>query len=120
MLEYPYPIQISDKALKLLCAHHYPGNIRQLQNIVERLVVTSDNNRIDETLTADILAREPTLKVNAAPESGSHTQPANMEKTEQRLILSTLRQLHGNKAATCKALGISKSTLWRKLKKYEL
>ncbi|MEO1772297.1 sigma 54-interacting transcriptional regulator [Candidatus Enterococcus ferrettii] len=110
------PLKISSSAIQLLTAYEFPGNIRQLENIVERLIVLCENATIDDKLTRTIIASEPQLKkqIEFFPSSTS------LPEAERELITRTLIRFNNNKTLTAKELQISKSTLWRKIKLYQL
>ena len=109
------PLKISSSAIQLLSTYEFPGNIRQLENITERLVVLSENATIDDELVRDILNNEPRLK-KVIPANEATSIPEN----EKELIARTLIRFNNNKTLTAKELKISKSTLWRKIKRYHL
>ncbi|MEX0718201.1 MAG: sigma 54-interacting transcriptional regulator [Planctomycetaceae bacterium] len=108
------------EALDALMAHDWPGNIRQLQNTVERAVILCAG----ELVQADDI-RLSTLGVES---SGAVEPPAGEEEyrqvplavLEQRHILATLEQTNWNKSRAAQILGIERSTLDRKLKRYEV
>jgi DNA-binding NtrC family response regulator len=99
-------------AKQRLCVYPWPGNVRELRNTVESLVVTV---RGEEITQKDL----PPMMV---PESGSYTLFVPMgrplDEVERRYILRTLEMLNGNKARTAQVLGISKKTLYRRLREY--
>lgn len=109
------PLKISSSAIQLLSTYEFPGNIRQLENITERLVVLSESATIDDELVRDILNNEPRLK-KVIPANEATSIPEN----EKELIARTLIRFNNNKTLTAKELKISKSTLWRKIKRYHL
>jgi two-component system NtrC family response regulator/two-component system response regulator HydG len=104
---------ISDEALRLLMDHEWPGNVRELENAVERALVTCKSG----VLTADDLA----FLRAAAPASGV-ALPAglSLQELEKQYIAATLQRLEGNVKATADALGIDRSTLYEKIKRYEI
>jgi DNA-binding NtrC family response regulator len=98
---------------KILMAHNWPGNIRELKNIAERLsIIVIDNVIQDKDLPAEI--RSPN-------EEGDVSQNilGKMDDIERNAILSTLRKTSGVKSEAAKHLGIGLKTLYRKLEKYE-
>lgn len=111
------PLKISSSAIQLLTTYEFPGNIRQLENIVERLIVLSDNATIEYDLVRSMIENEPQLKKTVeAPQPASTSLP----EAEKELIARTLIRFNNNKTLTAKELQISKSTLWRKIKLYQL
>jgi PAS domain S-box-containing protein len=105
---------ISADALGLLMRYDYPGNVRQLQNIIEHAVVICRAARIEpECLPADLTQELATRK--ASPPN-DHRPP--LVAAESQTILETLHRCGGRRAKTAAALGIDTSTLWRKIKKY--
>ncbi len=108
---------ITDDALDLLMRHKYPGNIRELENIIEY---------------AFILCHEAFIRPEHLPEpfNTPHDQadggaigigrPMSLEEIEKRAILNALERNRWKKLATCRELGISKDTLRRKIRKYKL
>lgn len=124
--EYHHTVRLSEKALWELINFEYPGNVRQLRNIVERLIVMSSDNYIEDTLVKKILDSEPDLKKkkgkdkSKAVKADIEEEDLNRYDAEKQLIMKCLKKNDGNKLKTAKDLGVSKSTLWRKLKQYEL
>lgn len=110
-------IKITDEACNLLQGLYYPGNIRQLNNIVERLIVMSCNNIIDEYLVRDVL----NIKLDGLKENNFEDKPKDkmpkILKMEEQLIKEVLEKNKGNKTKAANELGMGYTTLWRKLKK---
>lgn len=119
-------MKISSNALEYICNQEFKGNIRQLKNVIERLVVMCESNVIDEHLVIDTLnIKTPPIKhfenLKEAVSEANHilVKPVHSEKladVELQLILSVLQKNGGNKAKTAKELGLSYTTLWRRLK----
>jgi DNA-binding NtrC family response regulator len=106
---------IAESALKILMNHNWPGNVRELENAVERAIVTCK---------ARILAEEDFsfLTNNHNHEKTTWTIPSNMtlDEAEVQIISATLQRTHGNIKETAGILGIDRSTLYDKIKKYNL
>ncbi|HUG71259.1 MAG TPA: sigma 54-interacting transcriptional regulator [Pirellulaceae bacterium] len=108
------------QALELLERYRWPGNIRELKNVIERAVLLAQGDYIDtEDLTLSNLA--------TASESGElvlstrHVyEPASLADIERQHIEATLKLTEWNKSKTSELLGIERSTLDRKIKRYEL
>lgn len=109
-------ISITRDALYLLLNYSYPGNIRELENIIQHGVLLADGNVISKTC----LPPQMFQKVQLAIGGPKSDQVVSMEKAEEDLIKSALLKYDGNQTETAKSLGISRSTLWRKIKTYHL
>jgi len=108
---------ISDPAMTCLERHLWPGNVRELENVIERAVLLSKGPMIQiEDLPASV--REV-----SAPRSGPidilSLKQAKAEP-ERKLILQTLKTHQGNRQKTAMALGINRTTLYKKMKRYGL
>jgi PAS domain S-box-containing protein len=105
---------ISPKALSLLMAHSYPGNIRELENIVEHALVLCPKGQIDVRCLPEYLTE---LTPN-------HAQTARIDEalktTEARVISGALNRNHYNRLAAARELGVHKSTLFRKIKRLNI
>lgn len=100
------PPGMTPQAMRVLRDWHYPGNVRELRNLVERMVILADGGVIDEPLARKCLAD---LRAMALP-TGS------MAALEREHIRRTLEECGGNRSLAAQRLGISKTTLWRRLK----
>lgn len=112
-------IKITNEALLLLGSLPYNGNIRHLQNTVERLIVMCDNNIIDDYLVAEVLDLKSNSSeknfIQSFSEKQNDTTP-EIIKIENQLIRDALKKYNGNKTKVAKELGMSYTTLWRRLK----
>ena len=109
--------KISNNAMEVLLNHHYPGNVRELENIIEHTLIVCQNKIIErkhlplslqDSVTSDLPARE---------------QPSfekEIQYSEKTLILDALQKHNWNKGKTASALDMNRSTLWRKMKKYNI
>lgn len=111
---------ITPEALAVIKQLPLLGNVRELSNLVERAVIFTKEKKITAKLLQDLILPElPAEKIaNITPLPP--TQIGNLKEAEKEMILEALQQSNGNKAAAARALGIDPSTLWRKLKKYEI
>jgi PAS domain S-box-containing protein len=109
------PIEgISDRALRILSSYTWLGNIRELENTIERALNMVDE---DEMVTSDHLPEE--IRGYKRP-SSALTLNEVMEETERQTIINYLAIMNGNKSGTAKMLGISRTTLYEKMNKYGL
>jgi len=105
---------ISEGALKLLMDYHWPGNVRELENAMERAMVTCRNHVLTEDSFAFLALHGIAGKAWSAP-AGMTLQ--DMEKV---LIVGTLQRTNGNIKESASILGIDRSTLYEKIKRYEI
>jgi len=107
--------RISTPAIDMLMSYHYPGNVRELENAIERAVLVCDSNvvhghHLPPTLqTAEISGTETNLTLAAA-----------VEAFERDLIQDTLKSTHGNVTKASKLLGSTERILGYKIKKYSI
>lgn len=106
-------LKISDEAMNLLINYEYPGNVRELENIIERAVVLCSSNQIEVDHLPDDL-KELKIKVFTKKEGKFMT----LEELEKEYIEWILRQVDNNKTLAAQILGIDRVSLWRKLKNY--
>ncbi len=128
------PPDISAKALTSLKVYRWPGNIRELQNVIRRAVINRKGRSIDtfnlpaagfhdhnaaaekEDVSEDVLNYSDKL----IAESDSPGSPAILKDMELQAILKAYKKCGGNQTKTAELLGISRSTLIRKMKRYDL
>jgi DNA-binding NtrC family response regulator len=107
--------RISPEALRHLVSHDWPGNVRELKNCMEYLCFTVETDEIAEHhLPPEILAR----RIDAPGPPAAPEEPKNLGSLERKFLSETMGMFHGNAVEAAKTLGISRSTLYRKLKKY--
>lgn len=105
------------EALRQLVEHLWPGNVRELKNLVERLVALADGPRLHLDQPLRGIGPIPLTSVSPGETAIDHDHPT-LEELERRYVLKTLERLDGNREQTAQALGINKSTLWRKLQQW--
>jgi two-component system, NtrC family, response regulator HydG len=112
-------IQIDPEAMELLLDYPWPGNIRELENVLERAVVLCDSDRI----TANELPFVHEASA-ASPEVPIQIFNGNLDDRladiEKQLLLKAMQEAHGVKTRAARSLGIKTSTLYYKLEKYGL
>ncbi|MBN1757253.1 MAG: hypothetical protein JW863_02990, partial [Chitinispirillaceae bacterium] len=113
---------ISKSAEVLMANYHYPGNIRELQNIIEHAVVLAEGNEINERDLPEFMFRNCLLLPQ--PQSGQQElepqELLSLADVERNHIVHTLNLTGFNYSEASKKLGISRSTLWRKIKDYSI
>ncbi|MGZ3406459.1 MAG: sigma 54-interacting transcriptional regulator [Polyangia bacterium] len=108
---------VTPEALDQLAAYSWPGNIRELENEVQRLVIQCDNEGfITPELLAPAVRKVEGLLGRVAPKKG--TLKDMMEEVERWLLVEALREHGGNKTKTAETLGITREGLHKKLAKY--
>lgn len=108
---------IAPEAQQVLMSYHWPGNVRQLKNVIENMVVLTAGKRLGiNDLPADIRP-----KTTADPVGGMNNLVGiSIEQAEKELIRNTLKMVEGNRESAAKILGIGERTLYRKIKEYDL
>ena len=108
---------ISENALGVLMQHDFPGNIRELENIIEFAFVLCRG----DIIRTSHLSREVTNSVkNHSDEPAFQMPPSHLDTAEKKAIVEALQRHKNNRGQTAAYLGINKSTLWRKMKKYNI
>jgi DNA-binding NtrC family response regulator len=109
-------VGIEDDALQIIRSYHWPGNLRELRNVVERSVIVAKASRIRrEDLPPSVLSPQARSRPEAAVEFPVGT---TVDEAERNLILKTLDATGQNKTKAAEILGISLKTLHNKLKRY--
>lgn len=128
----------NDKVVKLdhedaavLQAYDWPGNVRQLRNFCERLAIISDRPKVSRAMLTAQLSELRSMEMSARKEpvclTENEMEPVREDESqkaesfasrERQEIVELLLQFHGNRQKTADALGCTRATLWRKIKKY--
>jgi transcriptional regulator of acetoin/glycerol metabolism len=107
-------IKVSEDVLRILINYSYDGNIRELENIIEHAFVMCQEDIIQVNhLPPEI---QPSLKLSAITKE----QDLPLNESEKITILNSLNKNHWDTLKTSQDLQIHRSTLWRKMKKYNL
>jgi len=107
---------LTPDAQRALLAHDWPGNVRQLENSIERAVALSRGEQLEVEDLPERVVRSNTLARAADDVDLEHV--LTLDQIERRQIERAIRQHHGNKTRAAKALGIDRRTLYRKLERY--
>ncbi len=103
---------VASEALDALRAYEWPGNVRELRNVVEYAFAVGEGPTILlSELTPELRGERPRLAPGEAP---------TMRELERERIVAALRQAEGKRAIAAQLLGMSRSTLWRKLKEHQI
>lgn len=108
------PPEISEKAMQVLLNYTYPGNIRELENILEHALILCSESALRRKHLPDYLRQRP-----SAPGTRSEKSEAS-GSSERTRILAALSRHAGNRALAARSLKMDRSTLWRKMKKYQI
>ena len=108
--------EVSEKVMEILLNYRYPGNVRELENVLEHALIICQEKTIQPRHLPEYLqirrnTRKPTAKRSFRPLPASDAE-------ERENIISVLQQHNGHRTKTAKALGMERTTLWRKIKKY--
>jgi DNA-binding NtrC family response regulator len=95
----------SDEAMRALCAHDWPGNVRQLENVIERSVLLASGRRLEAS----------GIRLDASPRKSNHEGPVflpegmTLDEFEQAVIREALRRAGGNKSQAARMLGLTRN-----------
>lgn len=106
-------LELDAKAMEKLMQHHYPGNVRELQYIIERAVIMADS----DVLEAKDLLFSPIESNKAADTEDDTTKLSDVEKNT---ILKVIEKHNGNITRAAKELGLTRTALYRRLSKYDI
>jgi len=115
-------LQVSGNAMKALLAYEWPGNVRELENCIERAVALTDQRVLGLN---DLPASIARMELESPPEPQmieemTVSSTTDLEDLERATIARVFSQVNGDKARAGKMLGISRATLYRKLKRYNI
>lgn len=108
--------KIDEQVRSLLRSYSWPGNIRELRNVIERMVVLSKGPIIDDShVPRDMVNQGAGVK-----DTELNNKNIQIKDMEREMILNAIKQCKGNKSLVAKQLGISRRTLYRKLEQYNI
>lgn len=111
-------LPLDPTAADLLAAYHWPGNARELENVIERAVILADSAIRPQHLGIELKVDFSAL--NDAAISLSEISQRAAQAAETEVIIKVLQQTHGNKSKAARVLGVSYKTLLNKIKEYRL
>lgn len=107
-------LRVTPEAEALLLAHPWPGNIRELENVIERAVILTTDGLIRPSLLP------PSMQASCPLSSLHGTLPEALERVERQLITQALRECRGNMGKAAQALGISERVMGLRMRKFAL
>jgi two-component system response regulator HydG len=107
---------IEPEARRALLGYSWPGNVRQLKNVMENMVVMTNG----PTLVAESLPAEIRPSSDHSVSGMNNLVGISITQAEKELIRNTLKMVEGNREQAAKILGIGERTLYRKIREYEL
>jgi PAS domain S-box-containing protein len=110
--------EVSEKVMEILLNYHYPGNVRELENILEHALIICQEDTVQPRHLPEYLQiRQANLKI---PLPSRLKQVDDLGDRERDKIIEMLRLNDWNRSNTARALKMDRTTLWRKIKKYEI
>lgn len=103
-------MRMHEQTIEKLRSYHWPGNIRELQHMIEKAVILCDGN----------LIRPKDILVKQTWQPQANTVVTNLEEMERQAIETAIRKNNGNLTAAAEQLGVSRQTLYNKLKRFKL
>jgi transcriptional regulator with PAS, ATPase and Fis domain len=109
--------KVSPSALKILLNYDFPGNVRELENVIEHAIILTKGIEIQpRNLPSYLTGKDKEFPAGSNLPEGQEL--AVLEQVERDLIARALERHSGRTAAVARELGIHRSTLWRKIKRY--
>jgi PAS domain S-box-containing protein len=110
--------EVSEKVMEILLNYRYPGNVRELENILEHAMIICQEEMVQLKHLPEYLPGR-TVAGKSMPSSATESGSAP-QNTEHAVLLAALRKSDWHRQKTARALGMDRTTLWRKMKKYGL
>jgi PAS domain S-box-containing protein len=112
--------EIDREVLNAFKAYSWPGNVRELENVIERAIIISETNHITMRQLPDYIFSNIQHRLEKADMPQDTGKIQNLESLEKKEIHKALKEVEGNISMCAKLLGISRNTLYRKMKQYSL
>jgi len=113
-------VTLSRDACELLRRHRWPGNIRELQNAIERGLITCEGSLVTAAHLAVSLPSEHTTPPGQPGPAHPAARSVDLEQLERKAILEALQRTHGHKARAAQLLGLTRFQLYSRLKRYDI
>src|SRR5215469_16768368 len=113
-------LQVTPAAMKSLLGYDWPGNVRELENCIARAITLGDHRTIDVSDLPPAIRSDQLSTLPPSLENTSSLSTTALAEMERMTILRVFEQANGDKALAGKMLGISRATLYRKLKRYNI
>jgi len=110
--------EISEKVMEILLNYSYPGNVRELENILEHALIICQQATIQPKHLPEYLHARPAFREAFPMAAAEHG--FSPEKNKRDKLLATLEEYNWQRKKTARALGVDRTTLWRRMKKYGL
>jgi DNA-binding NtrC family response regulator len=115
------PLAVAPMALRLLQEHEWPGNVRELFSVVERAAIRVEGTRIEvQHLPRELRTSAPETDARPAVGKGKRYRTGSDSSDERAAIRAALEESNGIRARAAELLGMSRTTLWRKMREYGL
>lgn len=113
-------LEITPEAMTYLMEYDWPGNVREMENVIEQMVTVNRTSRFDVAALPEylILPKLLDVKNNAAIPGGTINLPGMVDKVERELVEWALQKAHSNQTKAAEILGIPRTTLREKMDKY--
>lgn len=112
------PPGMSERVMEILLNYNYPGNVRELENILEHALIVSQEDAIQTNHLPEYLQQRDAHRKSLPDDNGRYA--ATADSGERDSILAMLRRHNWHRVKTARSLGMDRTTLWRKMKKYRL
>ncbi len=112
-------VTLSRDARELLRGHAWPGNIRELQNAIERALITCEGTLVTAAHLAIPLPPEP-IRPTGSPDLARPAASMALDELERKAIIDALQRTHGHRARAAELLGLTRFQLYNRLKRYHI
>ena len=116
----PRPAKLSTAALQLLIGHYWPGNIRELKNVLEQASILCENGIIQAQHLPDIIKQKSLLLTNHNKQNEDISLDVRLQSLEKEIIIDALKRSSGVQVKAAHLLGINQRSLWHRIKKHNI